>query len=72
VFKEILDSFTPALVRHLNDEIPTLMALEKYGADKLMKAWKDLEKRILAGALDPVFLLLWSSKWRCANGSSIE
>ncbi|PMD31795.1 hypothetical protein L207DRAFT_640607 [Hyaloscypha variabilis F] len=52
-FKEILDSFTPALVRHLNDEIPTLMALEKYGADKLMKAWKDLEKRILAGALDP-------------------
>jgi hemerythrin-like domain-containing protein len=66
-FKEILDSFTPALVRHLNDEIPTLMALEKYGADKLMKAWKDLEKRILAGALDPVFLLRWSSKWRCAN-----
>lgn len=56
-FKEILDSFTPALARHMNDEIPTLLALEKYGADKLMQTWKDLEKKILAQAIDPVFLL---------------
>jgi hypothetical protein len=54
-FKEILDSFTPALVKHLNDEIPTLLALEKYGGDKLLNLWQELEKRILAGAIDPVF-----------------
>jgi hemerythrin-like domain-containing protein len=53
-FKEILDSFMPALVKHLNDEIPTLLALEKYGGDKLMQTWKDVEKKILSGAIDPV------------------
>lgn len=61
LFKEILESFTPALVRHLNDEIPTLIALEEYGPDKLMKAWKDLEKGVLAGVLDPVLAPPWTS-----------
>jgi hypothetical protein len=56
-FKEIIDSFMPALATHLNDEILTLLALEKYGGDKLMKVWKDLEKKSLDGAIDLVFLL---------------
>jgi hypothetical protein len=47
----------PALATHLNDEILTLLALEKYGGDKLMKVWKDLEKKSLDGAIDLVFLL---------------
>jgi hypothetical protein len=47
------------LVKHLNDEIPTLLALEKYGeGTKFMQIWQDLERKILAGALDPVFFLL--------------
>lgn len=62
-FKEILDSFTPALVRHLNDEIPTLLALENYGEGaKFMQIWQDLEKKILAGAVDPVFFLHWNAQ----------
>jgi hypothetical protein len=54
-FKEILDSFTPALMQHLIDEIRTLLSLEKYGGDKLMDTWKALEKKIVAQKIDPVF-----------------
>lgn len=54
-FKEIIDSFTPALAIHLRDEIPTLLALDKFGPEKLKKAWDDTEKKVLAGVIDPVF-----------------
>jgi hypothetical protein len=53
-FKGIIDSFTPALNNHLREEIPTLLALDKYGPEKLKKAWDDLEAKILKGPLDPV------------------
>jgi len=61
--KEILDSFVEPLVLHLNDEIPTLLALEKYGGEKLFKANADVEKKILANAMDPVIFLLSTVEW---------
>ena len=70
-FKEILDSFTPALVKHLNDEIPTLLALEKYGGDKLLNLWQELEKKILADAIDPVFSFLYYMQWYRTDKNSI-
>jgi len=54
-FKGILGSFAPALTKHLRDEIPTLLGLDRFGGQKLQKAWDDLEKMILKGPLDPVF-----------------
>jgi hemerythrin-like domain-containing protein len=57
-FKEILDSFTPALMQHFTDEIHTLLSLEKYGGEKLKKTWDDLEKRLLALKIDFVFALI--------------
>jgi hemerythrin-like domain-containing protein len=53
-FKGILESFTPALTKHLRDEIPTLLALDKYGGEKLKKAWDDMEKKIVNGTIDAV------------------
>jgi hemerythrin-like domain-containing protein len=58
VFKGILESFTPALTKHLREEIPTLLALDKYGGEKLKKAWDDMEKKILDGTMDMVRLLI--------------
>ncbi len=56
VFKEKFDGFTGALVSHLREEIPTLLALDKYGGEKLKKAWADMEKEIVKGPLDMVCL----------------
>lgn len=53
-FKEILDSFSPALTKHLREEIPTLLALDKYGGENLKKAWDDMEKIIVNGGIDMV------------------
>jgi hypothetical protein len=70
-FKEILDSFTPALMQHLTDEIQTLLSLEKYGGDKLMETWKALEKKIKTMKIDAVFALLRDLLWRILTESSI-
>ncbi|KAE9381132.1 hypothetical protein N431DRAFT_440019 [Stipitochalara longipes BDJ] len=51
-FGEMLKSIVPPLMTHLQEEIPTLLALDKYGGDKLIKAWEDLEKKALSGAPD--------------------
>ncbi len=53
-FKGILESFLPALTKHLREEIPTLLALDSFGGEKLKKAWEDMEKKILNGSIDPV------------------
>ncbi|CZR62089.1 uncharacterized protein PAC_11986 [Phialocephala subalpina] len=42
----IVDGFGEALQLHLRDEIETLLGLEKYGGDKLQKAWDELEAKI--------------------------
>jgi hypothetical protein len=53
-FKGLLDGFLPALTMHLREEIATLLALEKYGGEKLKKAYSDMEKKILSGKMDAV------------------
>ncbi|KAE9363993.1 hypothetical protein N431DRAFT_390218 [Stipitochalara longipes BDJ] len=52
VFKDLLEGFTGNLVTHLREEIPTLLALDKYGGEKLKKAWADMEKEIFQGPMD--------------------
>jgi iron-sulfur cluster repair protein YtfE (RIC family) len=49
--KEMIESFTPALVKHLTEEIEILLALEK-SADsaEVMKAWKATEKAAIDSA----------------------
>jgi hypothetical protein len=54
IFKVLLDSFLPALTTHLREEIETLLDLDKYGGEKLKKAFGDMEKKILSGKLDAV------------------
>jgi hemerythrin-like domain-containing protein len=52
--KGIIDDFGPALTAHLTDEIQTLLSLDKYGAEKLEKAWHELDKKALDGIEDKV------------------
>ena len=53
--KSIIDDFGPALTAHLSDEIQTLLSLDKYGGEKLEKAWHELDKKALDGIEDKVF-----------------
>jgi hemerythrin-like domain-containing protein len=53
-FRGIVDSFAPALMKHLTEEISTLLALDKYGGEKLKVAWDDMENVIKKAPLDPV------------------
>lgn len=43
--KELIDAFAPALMKHLADEIPTLMGLRKYGQD-VKKAHDEFEVEV--------------------------
>jgi hemerythrin-like domain-containing protein len=43
--KELIDAFAPALMTHLVDEIPTIMALRKYGKD-VQKAHDEFEAEV--------------------------
>jgi hemerythrin-like domain-containing protein len=46
--KALIDDFAPALTKHLGDEIDQLLALDKYGGEKLFASYKDLEKKVIA------------------------
>jgi hemerythrin-like domain-containing protein len=52
--KKLLEDFAVALVPHLNDEIPTLLALEKYGGEQLGVVYERFNKQILASVKDKV------------------
>ncbi len=43
--KELIDAFAPALMTHLADEIPTIMALREYGSD-VKKAHDEFESEV--------------------------
>jgi hypothetical protein len=53
-YRGVVDSFMPALIKHLTEEISTLLALDKYGAEKLKAAFDDMENVIKKAPLDPV------------------
>jgi hemerythrin-like domain-containing protein len=55
--REILEGFGPVLTQHLTDEIDTLLGLERFGGEKLEKAYKDLEGQIMESITDKVFAL---------------
>jgi hypothetical protein len=52
--KEMLDQFVEILVVHLSAEIQTLLALDKYGGEKLGPIWAQFNKKILAQVKDMV------------------
>jgi hypothetical protein len=41
--KAKLDAFAPQLIKHLRDEIGTLLSLKSYDSDKLRKVWQKTE-----------------------------
>ena len=56
--KTLIEAFATDLVPHLNAEIPTLLNVEKYGAEKLGKIWEEFNSKILPSIKDKVCILL--------------
>lgn len=56
--KKLLEDFAVELVPHLNDEIPTLLALEKYGGKQLGVVYERFNKQILSSVKNKVRALL--------------
>lgn len=52
--KEIIDSFGPILAQRLAEEIDSLLGLDKFGGDKLEKAYRDLDAKIIASITNKV------------------
>jgi hemerythrin-like domain-containing protein len=44
--RTIIDGFGNILMTHLNDEIETLMELERFGGERLAEAWAQLEIKV--------------------------
>jgi hypothetical protein len=56
-FKRLMDGFAPQLVQHLAEEIPTLLALDKYDIEGVKKAWHMFDKHAQSEA-DTVYWYL--------------
>jgi hemerythrin-like domain-containing protein len=52
--KRLLEGFAKVLVIHLSDEIQTLLALQKYGGDKLGTVFENYNKKVMASVKDKV------------------
>lgn len=52
--KSIVDDFGPALTTHLSAEIQSLLALDRFGGEKLEKVWNDLDKKVIENIKDKV------------------
>jgi len=52
--RRLVDAFRPALETHLNEEIGTILGLDKYGGLKVEKAWAEVEKRAMSEIEDVV------------------
>jgi len=52
--QRLVNSFGAVLAEHLKDEIQTLLQLDQYGGDKLLKAWDTLEKKAIDSIGDKV------------------
>jgi hemerythrin-like domain-containing protein len=55
IVKEIIKDFGPVLHKHLTEEIDSLLALDKFGGDKLEKTYRELDAKIVASITDKVF-----------------
>lgn len=47
-FTKLIDGFAPQLVAHLAEEIPTLLAIDKYAIVGVKKAFQSFDKHMLA------------------------
>jgi hemerythrin-like domain-containing protein len=52
--KRLLEGFSGVLVEHLSDEIQTLLALEKYGGEKLGVVFKNFNDKVMGSVKDKV------------------
>jgi len=52
--KRLLEGFAEVLVVHLSDEIQTLLALQKYGGDKLGAVFENFNKKVMDSVKDKV------------------
>ena len=52
--KKLLEGFAKVLVVHLNDEIQTLLALQKYGGEKLGPIFENFNKNVMNAVKDKV------------------
>ena len=52
--KRLLGGFAEVLVVHLNDEIQTLLALQKYGGEKLGPIFENFNKNVMNAVKDKV------------------
>lgn len=46
-FTKLIDGFAPQLTAHLAEEIPTLLALDKYNIAEVKRAWGLFDKAML-------------------------
>lgn len=57
-FRDLIESFAPALYQHLSDEIPTILALSDIPNDVLKPLWRKAEQHINdVGSMDEMFPL---------------
>ena len=49
-FKKLMDGFAPQLVQHLAEEIPTLLALDRYDIAGVKNAWHMFDKHVKSKA----------------------
>lgn len=69
--KAKIDTFAPALLEHLRDEIDTLQSLQNYDSEQLREVWQKVENAAkgdirLPGmfvSCDTAFLLWWRRKY---------
>lgn len=63
-FRKIIDSFAPVLIKHLTEEIDTLLALDKYGGEGLLKTYEETASKILGRVKDKVraFFFIYGEK----------
>jgi hypothetical protein len=61
--KRLREGFAKVLVVHLSDEIETLLALQKYGGDKLGTVFENFNKKVMDSVKDKVC----SSLSPCSN-----
>ncbi|MCJ1331890.1 hypothetical protein MMC10_008582 [Thelotrema lepadinum] len=64
---KIIDSFAPALIKHLREEIDTFLALDKYDSQGLLKVWQESENAAKSTKNPHVFDLIFPCVLGCVD-----
>ena len=66
--KKIIDSFAPALIKHLHEEIGTFLALDKYDSQGVLKVWQESENAAKS-VKNPHMFVSYDSPMLASTGS---